>query len=399
MFSKAATVLMGLFLYSWCLAADGLPDPNNWFIQPLGWNAHFHDKLQISDSYVVWEADYGSSYGTYYYDGAGIYQLGCYNGSLGGSSIVGEAGPNILYFHQGVTQLLASGQGNDMNPDVYDTQVIWQAGPNYDHTGIYYYADDYPEMGIMQLSVDGKSPQVSANGIAWLEYDGEDYEVVVIKDYEVQQLTHNTVDEFDLRMSDDGQLAWMTWDPMYEGMLGYVHYYDGEHIRQMTVGNTYSQLCDISEMGVLYTVEHHPDYDPALERVLLLHNGTEEEFIYGTSDFISGASIGGNSIAWISYDRAIQSYQVNFLKDQALISWSMPSGSAYEALMTGVWDNRLAWTPLWDDLYFGEYLGSPICANRPVMDGNGDCKVDLLDFAIFAGEWLTCGYDDPAACH
>ena len=398
MFSKAATVLMGLCLCSWCLAADGLPDPKNWFIQPLGWNAHFHDKLQISDSYVVWEADYGGSSGTYYYDGAGIYQLGCYNGSLGGSSIVGEARPNILYFHQGVTQLLTSGQGNDMNPDVYDTQVIWQAGPNYDHGGIYYYADDYPVEGIMQLSVDGKSPQVSANGIAWLEYDGEDYEVVVIKDYEVRQLTHNAINEFDLRMSDDGQLAWMTWNPMFEMIFGYVHYYDGEHIRQMTVGNTYSQLCDISEMGVLFTAEYHPNY-PEHRYVLLYHNGQQETLIDGSDHMIVGASLGGGSIAWMSYDPQTSNYRVNFRKDQKVTSWPLAQDYMFDCLLTAVKGNRLAWTPLTIDLYFGEYLGSPICANRPVMDGNDDCKVDLLDFAIFAGEWLTCGYDDPAACH
>jgi hypothetical protein len=32
------------------------------------------------------------------------------------------------------------------------------------------------------------------------------------------------------------------------------------------------------------------------------------------------------------------------------------------------------------------------------MDGNGDCRVNLADFVIFAGKWLTCGCDDPAAC-
>ncbi len=74
MFQKITVVLTGLLICSCCFAADGLPDPNSWFIQPLGWNALFHEKLQVSDNYVVWEADYGGSDGTYFYDGAGIYQ-------------------------------------------------------------------------------------------------------------------------------------------------------------------------------------------------------------------------------------------------------------------------------------------------------------------------------------
>ncbi len=31
-------------------------------------------------------------------------------------------------------------------------------------------------------------------------------------------------------------------------------------------------------------------------------------------------------------------------------------------------------------------------------DGNGDCVIDLVDFAQFASLWLQCGYDNPDAC-
>ena len=32
------------------------------------------------------------------------------------------------------------------------------------------------------------------------------------------------------------------------------------------------------------------------------------------------------------------------------------------------------------------------------MDTNDDCKIDLLDFAEFAFQWLACGYDIQEAC-
>ncbi len=38
------------------------------------------------------------------------------------------------------------------------------------------------------------------------------------------------------------------------------------------------------------------------------------------------------------------------------------------------------------------------CVNRPTMDFNNDCKVNFLDFAQFAGQWLDCGFEDPADC-
>jgi len=31
------------------------------------------------------------------------------------------------------------------------------------------------------------------------------------------------------------------------------------------------------------------------------------------------------------------------------------------------------------------------CINSPSLDWNGDCKVDFIDFANFASEWMACG--------
>ena len=38
------------------------------------------------------------------------------------------------------------------------------------------------------------------------------------------------------------------------------------------------------------------------------------------------------------------------------------------------------------------------CINQPENDLNGDCKVDLQDFALLTSEWLDCGFADPNAC-
>jgi hypothetical protein len=47
-------------------------------------------------------------------------------------------------------------------------------------------------------------------------------------------------------------------------------------------------------------------------------------------------------------------------------------------------------------LYYS-VTGNSVCVNRPAGDLNGDCVVDLKDFAIFAAEWLNCGVE-PGAC-
>lgn len=43
---------------------------------------------------------------------------------------------------------------------------------------------------------------------------------------------------------------------------------------------------------------------------------------------------------------------------------------------------------------------SPVdpCTATPEMDFNGDCVVDLADFAIFTQDWFVCGFWDAADC-
>jgi len=40
----------------------------------------------------------------------------------------------------------------------------------------------------------------------------------------------------------------------------------------------------------------------------------------------------------------------------------------------------------------------PVCVDPPTMDTNDDCRIDLIDFAVFASEWLTCGLDYQSLC-
>ena len=39
-----------------------------------------------------------------------------------------------------------------------------------------------------------------------------------------------------------------------------------------------------------------------------------------------------------------------------------------------------------------------ICMEDLPMDVNKDCKVDFLDFVLFAGNWLNCNIDPPSLC-
>ena len=47
------------------------------------------------------------------------------------------------------------------------------------------------------------------------------------------------------------------------------------------------------------------------------------------------------------------------------------------------------------DLYAAKIFN---CVNKPSMDFNNDCQVNLIDLAEFAQEWLLCGYNNSIAC-
>jgi hypothetical protein len=49
------------------------------------------------------------------------------------------------------------------------------------------------------------------------------------------------------------------------------------------------------------------------------------------------------------------------------------------------------------ELYYDE-TGEPTCVYPPVMDGTGDCVVNLADFSLLASEWLECGLIPSLAC-
>lgn len=43
--------------------------------------------------------------------------------------------------------------------------------------------------------------------------------------------------------------------------------------------------------------------------------------------------------------------------------------------------------------------GAWVCVNKPADDLDGDCIVDINDFAIFAAQWLDCGRFPNTFCN
>ena len=51
-----------------------------------------------------------------------------------------------------------------------------------------------------------------------------------------------------------------------------------------------------------------------------------------------------------------------------------------------------------DEVVLTHYSPTPYCLKYPNSDLNKDCKVDMVDFAIFVSEWLECGLEPESEC-
>ena len=69
----------------------------------------------------------------------------------------------------------------------------------------------------------------------------------------------------------------------------------------------------------------------------------------------------------------------------------MAETSTYEGLLDKVSIYSYALSPI--DvavLYTDVMTGESICVEQPERDFDGNCRVDMLDFAMFATGWLEC---------
>lgn len=51
-----------------------------------------------------------------------------------------------------------------------------------------------------------------------------------------------------------------------------------------------------------------------------------------------------------------------------------------------------------DRVVLTHFRSEPQCPSYPLADLNGDCRVDMSDLGISAGQWLECRYEPSSAC-
>jgi len=84
---------------------------------------------------------------------------------------------------------------------------------------------------------------------------------------------------------------------------------------------------------------------------------------------------------YIGSNSGIYSGWVGRIDEFAIYDTILSQAEVDDIMLNGVGDNTLS-----------------ACTNQPSMDTNGDCKVDLTDFANFALEWLDCNWADQGDC-
>jgi hypothetical protein len=150
---------------------------------------------------------------------------------------------------------------------------------------------------------------------------------------------------------------------------------------------------DIWDSWVTWTELRNGPYWPSVY-VYNLRTNTETLVCSSTTEQIGQVAIDNGIIVFSTYiannDRPIYGYDIY---NKAVFPIRKdPGGISFYFSISG---NNV----ILDGIYRAELPMNQIrCSEHPIADLNFDCRVDLADMAILAGQWLVCNLNPPELC-
>jgi beta propeller repeat protein len=319
----------------------------------------------ISGGNVVWVSNDGALFNIMFYDGTATTKLNSgvfWNGfpQVSGSRAVWvryepDEGEIMLYSHKPcpTTTQLTDDDYLDAEPQIYNGYVVWTRSDGNDEEIFFY--DGSAIMQITNNNLVDSAPQVCwVEGpgpvVTWQWYDGNDNEISVAKyngiNWVITRLTNNNYYDYYPQISGS-HVVWYGWD-----------------------GHDYEIFL----------------YDVLTSTTTPLTNNSYDDRY---------PQISGSNVVWAGYDG--NDFEI-FHYDIGTGSTTQITHNNYDDDAPYISGDNIVWSAYKDS--YSEIFGflPSICSPPLAGDLNKDCKIDFVDIAMQASEWLSCHRQPQSLC-
>lgn len=301
-------------------------------------------------------------------------------------------------------------------PVIYDNLVAWQ--DFYWGDWDIYCADvsnlpNVVEYPLTPYDLDQKAPAVSGDVVVWEDYTLELEDDIDIYGTDVSDIAEpNTFIEFLVTPFADNQTGpavyrnTVVWEDDYSGTGHDI--YGADIWRRFYPADFEAALfeqeqrnCAVSGDMVVWQMDFGAgDWDIYAARIK--NSESVSTFAIASETLAQkNPDIDGHIIVWQDYrngdDYNIWGY--NLVTGQEFQITDDP----FDQINPAISNDIVVWEDYRDDpsnIYAVILKGVEIaaCPDAPAGDINGDCKANMLDLALLAEEWLTCGLEPQEAC-
>jgi len=329
----------------------------------------YNFKPSISGENVTWTIiDSNSRYQMMFWDGNSTTQVTSYipdndilvrYSAISGTNVVweeydvaaGSVTHIMLWDGNTITQI--SGDGCH-NPAISGTNVAYKewVGPSYKANLIFWDGNTPSQLG--ENSDSRYQPAISGTNVTWQEYDSNDNTQIMFWDGDTTtQLSSGNFNCREQQISGTN-VVWTKEIPAHSQ----IYFWDGNTTTELS-GTDNSSSPSISGENVVWKRYYDNYY------YVYFWDGNTTTELHATDHSINSPSIIGENVVWCEAD-GYNTYQI-FLAERN----PLPPTTCSEAIAMGY------------SLQF---------------DFNDDCKVNIIDFAFFADDWLRCIDPNDANC-
>ena len=287
------------------------------------------------------------------------------------------------------TQITNNGY-DDAYPQVDGSTIAWCGRDDGDFDIFLYDTTTATTTKVTNNTYDDLSPEVSGRYVVWEGISGSDCEIFLYdgRSATTTQITNNSFDDYRPHI-DGSTVVWSGFD----GTDPEIFMYD--------IGT--GQTTKITNNG-------YPDWYPLIDGSTIVwcgsDGGDDEIFLYDINTAVitritensaddSYPHLRGSNVVWHRYENGNNEI---FFHNIATATTTRLTDNSVDDMYAVVCGSNVIWETHDGSKIEMSCMERTVCMSKMPADLDGNCQVDLADFAQWALQWLTCDLEPSDAC-